>query len=100
MVRESQSGLRHAAGNLHSVLHRARVWPVPVLAIATAALLAAAQAQPAPSRSLAKGVWPKLAPLLHPQNEALSVVTGNRISVMGAFTPATDVRIVRVQFYS
>src|SRR6266446_3897676 len=105
MVREFQSRLRRAAGNVHSVLYRTRnVWPVPVLAIAAAALLAAAQAQPAPNSSLAKatvaqGSWTKLAPMLHPQNEAATVVIGNRIYVMGGFTLGTDGPIDRVQIY-
>ena len=98
MARELRSRLRCAAGDLHSVLHLARnVWPAPVLAIAAAALLAAAQAQPAPSP--AKGTWTKLAPMLHPQNEAATVVIGNRVYVMGGFTLGTDGPIDRVQVY-
>jgi hypothetical protein len=100
MVREFRSRLRSAAGDLHSALHRAcDAWPVPLLAIAAAALLAAAQAQPAPTPSLAKGTWTKLAPMLHPQNEAATVVIGNRIYVMGGFTLGTDGPIDRVQIY-
>lgn len=100
MVRESQSGLRPAAGHMRSIVWCARrAWPVPVLAIAAAALLAAAQAQPAPSPTLAKGTWTQIAPMLHAQNEAASVVIGNRIYVMGGFTLGTDGPIDRVQIY-
>jgi N-acetylneuraminic acid mutarotase len=101
MVRESHSGWRLAGSRLASrVLHsalRARAWPVPVLAIAAAGLLAAAQAQP--GTSLAKGLWTKLAPMLHPQNEAATVVVGDRVYVMGGFTLGTDGPIDRVQIY-
>jgi hypothetical protein len=92
MVREFRLRLRGAATHL---------WPVPVLALAAAALLAAAQAQaqPAPKPVLTKGTWTKLAPMLHPQNEAASVVIGNRVYVMGGFTLGTDGPIDRVQIY-
>jgi N-acetylneuraminic acid mutarotase len=99
MVRESPSRWRRAADNLHSVLRHGRVRPVTVPAIAAVALLAAAHAQPAPSTPLAKGVWTKLAPMLHPQNEAVTVVIGDRIYVMGGFTPGVDGPIDRVQIY-
>jgi N-acetylneuraminic acid mutarotase len=100
MVRESQSGSRPAAGHMHSIVRCARrAWPVPALAIAAAALLAAAQAQPAPSPTLAKGTWTQIAPMLHAQNEAASVIIGNRIYVMGGFTLGTDGPIDRMQIY-
>jgi len=98
MVREFRSRLQCAAGSLRSVVP-ARVWPVPVLVIAAAALLAAAHAQPAPAPSLAKGTWTKLAPMLHTQNEAATVVIGSRIYVMGGFTTGTAGPIDRVQIY-
>jgi N-acetylneuraminic acid mutarotase len=98
MAWESLSRWRRAVGTLNPVFRR-RAWPVPVVAIATAALLLAAQAQPAPSPSVAKGTWTKLAPMLHPQNEAATVVVGDRIYVMGGFALGTDGPIDRVQVY-
>src|SRR5258708_3983158 len=98
MIQESRSLWRRAASDLRSTVFRARnAWPLPVLAMAVAALLAAAHAQPAPS--LAKGTWTKLAPMLHPQNEAVVAVLGGRIYVMGGFAPGIEGPTDRVQVY-
>jgi len=58
-----------------------------------------AHAQPSPGSALAKGTWTKLAPMLHPQNEAAVAVVGGRIYVMGGFAPDSDQPIDRVQVY-
>jgi len=49
--------------------------------------------------TLAKGTWTNLAPMLHPQNEAVVAVLGSRIYVMGGFAPGVDGPIDRVQIY-
>jgi len=61
------------------------------------AIVAAAHAQPAPS--LLKGTWTTLAPMLHPQNEAVVAVIGSRIYVMGGFAPDIEGPTDRVQVY-
>jgi hypothetical protein len=71
-------------------------WLAMVLAFGAAALLVGARAQPVPS---SKGTWTKLAPMLHPQNEAVVAVLGSRIYVMGGFAPGIDGPVDRVQVY-
>lgn len=73
-----------------------------VLAFGTAALLAGAHAQTGPALSKGRrsnGTWTKLAPMLHPQNEAVVAVLGTRIYVMGGFAPGVDGPVDRVQIY-
>jgi hypothetical protein len=75
---------------------------VSILAIAGALLLPAAYAPPGASLAqgtLAKGTWSNLAPMLHPQNEAVVAVLGSRIYVMGGFAPGVDGPTDRVQIY-
>src|SRR4030088_2257858 len=94
MVRESRSLWQRAVSAPQSTSFHARyALSVSALAIAAAILLAAAHAQPAPSvakGTLAQGAWTKLAPMLHPQNEAVVAVLGSRIYVMGGFAPGVE----------
>jgi N-acetylneuraminic acid mutarotase len=101
MVRESRSLWRRAAELNWSLSHTRTVWAIPLLVLGAAALLAAAQAQPAPgpAKGLLKATWTKLAPMLHPQNEAVVAVLGSRIYVMGGFAPGVEGPIDRVQIY-
>jgi N-acetylneuraminic acid mutarotase len=66
-----------------------------------AGLLLAAHAQPVsvPKPAYAPGSWTRLAPMLHPQNEALVAVLGRRIYVMGGFAPDVEGPTGRVQIY-
>jgi N-acetylneuraminic acid mutarotase len=72
------------------------------LAVAVAVLIPALLAPSPPSYAqgtLAKGTWTRLAPMLHPQNEAVVAVIGHRIYVMGGFAPGVEGPIDRVQIY-
>lgn len=75
------------------MVKRSRSLSLP--AIMMMAIVAAAHAQP----TLLKGTWTKLAPMVHPQNEAVVAVIGSRIYVMGGFAPGIDGPTDRVQIY-
>ena len=83
MVPESRLLWRRAVSVPQSPSFRVRyALSISILAIAAAILLAAAHAQPAPTvakGTLAQGNWTKLAPMLHPQNEAVVAVLGSRM---------------------
>jgi N-acetylneuraminic acid mutarotase len=103
MVPKSRSLWRRAVSAPQSPSFRVRyALSISILAIAAAILLAAAHAQPAPTvakGTLAQGTWTKLAPMLHPQNEAVVAVLGSRIYVMGGFAPGIEGPTDRVQVY-
>jgi N-acetylneuraminic acid mutarotase len=103
MVWESRSLWRCVLSALQSASCRVRnAMCVSILAIAGALLLPAAYAPPGASLAqgtLAKGTWSNLAPMLHPQNEAVVAVLGSRIYVMGGFAPGVDGPTDRVQIY-